>query len=174
MNIPTYSNVPVMLVYFKLFYYDVALYPIFEVCNVLRVQIGYKRVADGSQAFPICLALFFTLNPQLQIIRVNIHVGSARLRFVVRYRNGIYHDVFGFAVVRSFALCENAAVYNNFAGSDRFRNNLKKNVVRIYAAAMFHLKASLMLVTKSASSLAMAFSACFSAEVRTSRPLLST
>ena len=23
MNIPTYSNVPVMLVYFKLFYYDV-------------------------------------------------------------------------------------------------------------------------------------------------------
>ena len=52
MNIPTYSNVPVMLVYFKLFYYDVALYPIFEVCNVLRVQIGYKRVADGSQAFP--------------------------------------------------------------------------------------------------------------------------
>ena len=127
MNIPTYSNVPVMLVYFKLFYYDVALYPIFEVCNVLRVQIGYKRVADGSQAFPICLALFFTLNPQLQIIRVNIHVGSARLRFVVRYRNGIYHDVFGFAVVRSFALCENAAVYNNFAGSDRFRNNLKSN-----------------------------------------------
>ena len=84
MNIPTYSNVPVMLVYFKLFYYDVALYPIFEVCNVLRVQIGYKRVADGSQAFPICLALFFTLNPQLQILRVNIHVGSTRLRFVVR------------------------------------------------------------------------------------------
>ena len=110
MNIPTYSNVPVMLVYFKLFYYDVALYPIFEVCNVLRVQIGYKRVADGSQAFPICLALFFTLNPQLQILRVNIHVGSTRLRFVVRYRNGVYHDVFGFAVVRSFALCENAAV----------------------------------------------------------------
>lgn len=126
MNIPTDSNVPVMLVYFKLFYYDVALYPIFKVCNVLRVQIGYKRVADGSQAFPICLALFFTLNPQLQIIRVNIHVGSARLRFVVRYRNGIYYDVFGFAVVRSFALCENAAVYNNFAGSDRFRNNLKR------------------------------------------------
>ena len=53
MNIPTDSNVPVMLVYFKLFYYDVALYPIFEVCNVLRVQIGYKRVADGSQAFTI-------------------------------------------------------------------------------------------------------------------------
>ena len=90
MNIPTYSNVPVMLVYFKLFYYDVALYPIFEVCNVLRVQIGYKRVADGSQAFPICLALFFTLNPQLQILRVNIHVGSTRLRFVVRYLSLIH------------------------------------------------------------------------------------
>lgn len=131
MNIPTYSNVPVMLVYFKLFYYDVALYPIFEVCNVLRVQISYKRVAYGSQAFPVGFALLFALNPQLQILRVNIHVGSARLRFVVRYRNGIYHDVLGFAVVRSFALCENAAVYNNFAGSDRFRNNLKKEC-RLY------------------------------------------
>lgn len=106
MNIPTYSNVPVMLVYFKLFYYDVALYPIFEVCNVLRVQISYKRVAYGSQAFPVGFALLFALNPQIQILRVNIHVGSARLRFVVRYRNGIYHDVLGFAVVRSFALCE--------------------------------------------------------------------
>ena len=175
MNIPTYSNVPVMLVYFKLFYYDVALYPIFEVCNVLRVQISYKRVAHGdTYMWGACFALLFALNPQLQILRVNIHVGSARLRFVVRYRNGIYHDVLGFAVVRSFALCENAAVYNNFAGSDRFRNNLNKNVVCIYTAALFHLNASLMLVTKSASSLAMAFSACFSAEVRTSRPLLST
>lgn len=162
MNIPTYSNVPVMLVYFKLFYYDVALYPIFEVCNVLRVQIGYKRVADGRKRSLSALRCSLPLILQLQILRVNIHVGSTRLRFVVRYRNGVYHDVFGFAVVRSFALCENAAVYNNFAGSDRFRNNLKKNVVRIYAAAMFHLNASLMLVTKSASSLAMAFSACFS------------
>ena len=58
MNVPTNSNIPIMLFYFGFFYYGVAFYPIFKVCNILSVQIIYKRVANYSQSFPVGFTLF--------------------------------------------------------------------------------------------------------------------
>lgn len=93
----------------------------------------------------------------------------------VRYGYRVYYDVFRFAVVGSLPLDVNAPGNFDFPGSNGFLYQLVEDVVRVYAAAMFHyLKAFLMFVTKSAKCLATSFSANFSAEVNTSRPLLST
>ena len=46
MNVPTYTQVAVVLVNLLFFYYCVALYPKFEVGYVLRFQISYNSVAN--------------------------------------------------------------------------------------------------------------------------------
>ena len=88
---------------------------------------------------------------------------------------GVDNYILGFAVVRAFALRADDAGNLHYSRTHGLRYYLVQNIIRIYGTAIFHYSnAFFTLVTKSANSLAMSFSACFSADVSTSRPLLST